>query len=250
MHLAIETLRIVGEEAGCRVIDQEDSLREAIAERRAELPQSEEKPDKVYVMADGTMIHAEGDWHEIRVNAVVAEDAQGVRSRCRSQARFLAPQSLGWLLVMMARQAGYQNARVKVFLADGAAWLWKLQEQFFGGAVGILDWYHLAQKVHGTAEGCFGEVDKQQAWAKRIKDLLWDGKSTEALAEVLALERMSRSSTKRASAHALRTYLENQAGHIDYPRYREMGLSIGSGVVESQCKTLVGGRCKQAGMRD
>jgi hypothetical protein len=37
---------------------------------------------------------------------------------------------------------------------------------------------------------------------------------------------------------------------VDYPRYRELGLPCGSGQVEAQCKTLVGARCKLAGMRD
>jgi hypothetical protein len=37
---------------------------------------------------------------------------------------------------------------------------------------------------------------------------------------------------------------------MDYPRYRALGLPLGSGQVEAQCKTLVGARCKQAGMRN
>jgi len=37
---------------------------------------------------------------------------------------------------------------------------------------------------------------------------------------------------------------------MDYPRYRREGFPVGSGAVESMCKALVGGRCKQAGMRN
>jgi hypothetical protein len=37
---------------------------------------------------------------------------------------------------------------------------------------------------------------------------------------------------------------------VDYPRYRGLGLPCGSGQVEAPCKTLVGARCKLAGMRD
>ena len=50
--------------------------------------------------------------------------------------------------------------------------------------------------------------------------------------------------------HELRTYLENNRTRVDYPRYRELGLPCGSGQVEAQCKSLVGARCKLAGMRN
>ena len=59
-----------------------------------------------------------------------------------------------------------------------------------------------------------------------------------------------RSPTKRAALGELATYLENNRSRVDYPRYRELGLPCGSGQVEAQCKTLVGARCKLAGMRN
>lgn len=65
-----------------------------------------------------------------------------------------------------------------------------------------------------------------------------------------AEEARVRSPAKRAALHELRTYLENNRGRMDYPRYRELGLPCGSGQVEAQCKTLVGARCKLAGMRN
>ena len=44
-------------------------------------------------------------------------------------------------------------------------------------------------------------------------------------------------------------YVENNRSRMRYPAYREMGLPIGSGMVESSCRTLVGERLKCAGMR-
>ena len=35
---------------------------------------------------------------------------------------------------------------------------------------------------------------------------------------------------------------------MDYRRYRELGLPIGSGTVESACKNVVAARMKQSGM--
>jgi hypothetical protein len=251
VHLATETVRTLAEEAGGRLVQQEDQLREAVAQRRVPLPESHRTPDKAYVFADGAMIHAEGDWHEIRVNTVATESADGRPLQRHSRARFLPPEELGWLLALMARAVGYPHARLRAFIADGAAWLWKLQEQFFGGAIGILDWYHLSQKVHQAASALHGEgTPAAGAWAGELKGLLWDGQVEQALGPVRAQEARARSPAKREAVHALRTYLENNRERMDYPRYRELGLSVGSGQVEAQCKCLVGGRCKQAGMRD
>jgi hypothetical protein len=251
VRLATETVRALAEEAGQQVLRQEDEHRAAVAGRAAPLPASARTPDTAYVFADGTMVHAEGDWHEIRVNTVNTVDAAGQRLQRRSQARFLPPEQVGWLLVLMARAVGYQNARQRAFIADGAAWLWKLQQEYFGGATAILDWYHLAEKVHAAANGLYGEgTPSARQWAGPLKDQLWDGRVDDALEEVRTQEARARSPTKKQALHALRTYLENQREHMDYPRYRALGLAIGSGQVEAQCKSLVGARCKQAGMRN
>ena len=44
-------------------------------------------------------------------------------------------------------------------------------------------------------------------------------------------------------------YLENHKHKMDYPEYLRQGWYIGSGPVESACKTVVGQRLKLAGMR-
>ena len=43
-------------------------------------------------------------------------------------------------------------------------------------------------------------------------------------------------------------YCRTNLERIDYARYRRCGYPIGSGVVESACKQLVGGRLKGPGM--
>ena len=44
-------------------------------------------------------------------------------------------------------------------------------------------------------------------------------------------------------------YFRNNLHRMDYPQYLANGWMIGSGAVESACKTVVGQRLKQAGMR-
>ena len=45
------------------------------------------------------------------------------------------------------------------------------------------------------------------------------------------------------------TYFENNIDRMQYKTFRDQGLFIGSGVVEARCKSVIGGRCKQSGMR-
>jgi hypothetical protein len=47
----------------------------------------------------------------------------------------------------------------------------------------------------------------------------------------------------------LYTYLTNNIGNIDYKKYRDEGLYVGSGAIESSNKTVLQRRLKQAGMR-
>ena len=43
-------------------------------------------------------------------------------------------------------------------------------------------------------------------------------------------------------------YLRNRLQHMEYGAYRADGYYIGSGTVESACKSVVAARCKLAGM--
>jgi acetylornithine/succinyldiaminopimelate/putrescine aminotransferase len=50
------------------------------------------------------------------------------------------------------------------------------------------------------------------------------------------------------SIERLVSYLSNNQHRIDYQRYRQQGLMIGSGVVESSNRRIVTVRLKQSGM--
>jgi hypothetical protein len=249
--LAKETVRDVAEAAGQCILQQEDDLRQRIKDLQAPLPESEQTPAKACVFADGTTVHTEGEWHEIRVATVTTENAAGNLLARQSRARFLPVDEVAWVLLLMAREVGYANAPLRAFIADGSHWLWRLAEQYFQSAVQILDWYHLAEHVHKAANIVHGDgTEGATQWSKHLKDELWHGHGNAAVELVRAELAKVRSPAKRDALQELQTYLENNLSRIDYPRYRELGLPVGSGQVEAQCKTLVGARCKQAGMRN
>jgi hypothetical protein len=251
VQLAKQTMTDIAEAAGQSVNETEDSERHQIMDRQQPLPESALTPDKACVFADGTTVHTEGDWHEMRVATATAYDARDQQLARHSRARFLEVEQIGWVLLLLARSVGWQNARLRAFLADGAHWLWNMADTYFASAIQILDWYHLSEHVHKAARILFGEGSPQAvAWATCCKEALWNGEVATALALIRKELARVRSDAKRDGLQELQTYLENNQTRMDYPRYRELGLPIGSGEVEAQCKTLVGARCKLAGMRN
>ena len=43
-------------------------------------------------------------------------------------------------------------------------------------------------------------------------------------------------------------YFATNASRMNYPRFRAMGLFVGSGVIEAGCKAVIGSRLKRSGM--
>jgi hypothetical protein len=249
-------LQQVCEEAGATILDREDQEREHLqslpcAEQLALLPDSPLSPEKSYVFADGTMLHCDGEWREIRVASVAAVDGNDAVVTRDHRARFLSCADFGWQLLLMARRTGYHRATTRAFIADGARWLWDIADTHFPDAVQILDWYHLSQHVHEAAALLYGEGSTAaQRFSQSRLNELWEGRLGATRRRLRELRKRSRSPTKREALRKLLVYLENNRRRIDYPRYRALGLRVGSGQVEGACKTLVGARCKQAGMRN
>jgi hypothetical protein len=256
VELSKQTIQEIAHTAGEILLAQQDAQRKAFfglppAEQARGMPASTNHPAVVAVYADGTMMHAEGDWREIRVGQVRALDGE---KKCVAQkhfARFLPLEEFGRQLFLEAYRTGYGQALQRVFLGDGAHWLWELAALHFPEAVRILDWYHLSEHIHEAAHEVFGAgTPKAEAWADERLSELWEGGHKQTRAAVATLKKQLRGPTKREALRKLEVYLTNNAERMDYPRYRAAGLPVGSGPVESACKYLVGGRCKQAGMRN
>ena len=207
---------------------------------------SEQAPQRCCVLADGTMAHADGEWHEVRVGTVVSEESG--RKRKSSIARFAEVGRFGADLWRKACQHGYRQASRRAFLSDGSHWIRAIAELHFPDAVQTLDWYHLSEHLSKCANELFGEgTEESRQWAAQMRRTMKEGKVNEGLEEVDKL--LVRSEHKRQAKRELTTYLTNNQDRVDYPRYRELGLPIGSGEVEADCKVVVQARCKQSGMR-
>jgi hypothetical protein len=154
----------------------------------------------------------------------------------------------GALLRQEAIRRGLAYARIVVFLGDGARWVWNLARINFPTAVCILDFYHAAEHLHELAQTLYGEgtVKAKQRfrhWRKALLKNKVDAVMAQAEQDLPA-QGAARQRTKKQIA-----YFRRNRSRMQYQTYREAGYFIGSGVVEAGCKSIVGQRFKQSGMR-
>jgi hypothetical protein len=214
-------------------------------------------PDRLYVSCDGVLYPArireeKGKnrrilYQEMKCGAVFWEDHLG---RCHK--RVLNGRedaaTFGLRLWELAVACGLLEAGELIFISDGGAWCETVWRTHFREARRILDWYHVAQHIWTAARA----LNPDEAGAGR-----WAGRCLELLREysgVGLLRYLRRSRAARGAASAAGTvlaeligYIEPRVAFMDYYEYRAGGYAIGSGLMESTCKQLVGARLKGSG---
>jgi hypothetical protein len=138
--------------------------------------------------------------------------------------------------------------RSVVVLGDGARWIWELAADHFGERSEIVDFYHATQHVWTLAHALFGEG----TWlATRWADFAILALAEEGAGTLLALldDTTAPSPTAATILQRERQYFRTNQARMDYPSFRQQGLPLGSGAVESAGRHLVQLRMKRAGAR-
>jgi hypothetical protein len=171
------------------------------------------------------------------------------QARYVAQVRPLA--ALAGPLRRQGGQVGMDQAERWVALSDGGSGLEDFLRANFGRVEAvILDFYHVTEYLGKLGKALHpGRDEEAEAWRQH-----WCGRlKAEGGGPVLeALRRLDLRGKPRAAREVygeVLTYFANQRGRMDYPAYVAKGWQIGSGPVESACKTVVGQRLKGGGMR-
>jgi hypothetical protein len=139
-------------------------------------------------------------------------------------------------------------AKKVVWIGDGAVGNWSLASMVCPKAIQILDWYHAVEHASTTAKILFGEGAYLTAmFADRIRELLWDGEIQTVLTELKNCLRCCTSADERTAIRNLRRYYKKNAHRMAYRSFREQGLLIGSGIIESAHRHVIQTRMKKAG---
>ena len=142
-----------------------------------------------------------------------------------------------------AIRRGFDTAAQRVVIGDGAAWIWRLADEQFPGAIEIVDIYHAKQHLCDAAKAIYGPgTDLADRWARDRRAELDAGR----LYAVVAALRIHVATTPEARKCI--HYVFGNRHRMRYPQFRARGLCVSSGVVEAGCKQI-GARLKRAGMR-
>lgn len=147
----------------------------------------------------------------------------------------------GKLLWATGCQVNADRCSRVVILGDGAPWIWNLAQTYYPHAIQIVDWYHAEEHLEKVARAAFADLHQQQVWLENTKQALWEGQVENVIQACQALAERCEEAAQNAD------YFSAHAERMRYNRFREQGLMIGSGVIESGCKQIVTQRLKLPG---
>jgi hypothetical protein len=273
----LETLRVeLPDETERRVTEAIGQVAETEAQTAVALVQASQDPlpkealeassSTLLVEVDGTMVHeVDGQWHEAKAGLAaplgpkLRQDeksgrttlAMGRPSYCVG---FESAELFWYRVYVEACRRGLGTALVTlvVVLGDGAEWIWHYAAAFLAVAkvtvIEIVDIYHAFEHLEGVAEAVFGQGSQgAKDWVGPLKQRLETEGAMPVLTELAALPPKGAKADEEVRK-AIGYFTEN-AARMDYPRFVGLKLPIGSGAVESSCRTVIQEREKGAGMR-
>jgi len=218
-------------------------------------------PQRLYVSCDGITYrtryreadprHPNGQrviYQEMKAGTVFWQDRGGQWHKQVLSGRD-EPERFGLSLWSLAVRCGMLQAAEVIFISDGGTWCSTVAEMYFKDATRILDWYHLSEHVWATGRELYPLDEKAAArWVQTCLTHLHDSSGI-GLLRHLERSRAARERGEQARLDELLAYLRPRLAITDYVDYRAAGYVIGSGMMESTCKQLVGQRLKGPGMQ-
>ena len=150
----------------------------------------------------------------------------------------------GPMVATEAQRRNFFAAQARALLGDGGTWIWTLQRTYFPTFEPIVDFVHVLTHIYLAARAAGGSATTvwqryldwaTACWQGRVADVLGALRATwEAMAPPADQE--TKPTDPYEVIRATIVYLTNNQPRMDYPRYRQKGLPICSGLVESLVK--------------
>lgn len=251
VHKAETTVASWGAEAKARVaadLERRETTRERIAATRL-VPGR-----RMCVTTDGTSVHTTAGWRDAKVVGIYTFDEKGKKKDLVAYAATLHyTENYGDLAWWLMERTGASRAESLVWLGDGAPWIRNQQEILAPHAVAIVDFHHASDRLWAAGRALHPQAEREaKRWSQKWIRNLYNGKAQALIKELEAQAarlgppppQCAEDEPRKVLADAAR-YFANNADRMAYAKYRALGYPIGSGVVESACRHLVGVRMKR-----
>ena len=207
-------------------------------------------------------------WREPKLLTIFAFDEKGKMVRKHRQplidGTLLGPDHLAELVAYHLHRLGVAEAEVVVFAADGAPWIWDRIHWIVRRAgldpekvVEVLDFCHSSHHISMAVKalGLKGKARKKRY--RELRGWLKEGRPAESGSELLRLAEEKENgpvktepARKQGKVWTEIRYLEKHgsAGRLDYASFRQRGLPLGSGAIESTIRRVINLRLKSNAM--
>lgn len=159
-------------------------------------------------------------------------------------ATFSAVDEVGRRWGHCARQAGWGlNSQIHA-LGDGAEWIRSQTREVFGRQANFLcDFFHVSEYLGAAAGSC--RADAPDRWRRTQQARLKRGAWRKVLATLVEHLEPPATLEEEAPVRLGHRYLTNRTDCLDYPRALQLGLPIGSGLIESGHRHVLQARRKK-----
>jgi hypothetical protein len=213
---------------------------------------------------DGVKINTVNGWSEMRLN-ILAKRPRGMPARPEQWNDRVLPEPtarLAWNAIAPCEKVGsswrrmFKHLKIKPdaelgVVADGAKWIWDQAAKCLPSthAQWVVDIYHVSQHIHDCGKRLFGEGEQARQWAGQRRMELLESGGPSFLAALDRDMAKASSAEERETLGKLRSYLRDNADSLWYRQRLAQGKSIGSGMIEGACKTIVAQRLKRNNAR-
>lgn len=206
----------------------------------------------LYVLMDGSMLltrEKEKSWKEVKLCRMFF-DGERVEGMSKKRNHILSSRYVAHLgghekffdKILEAMPRG----SAPVFIGDGAKWIWNWVDEHYPHSTQILDFFHCKEHLCSFAKEYFSQKEAS-LWVEGCLDALKGGRVDVFFETIQKLPERNKQLSKEKDK--LLTYLKNNKKRINYGKFIQEGLLIGSGAIESANRDVIQKRMKLSGQR-
>lgn len=227
----------------------EDADRDAITNQVYKEYESEKANDSHYVSVDGAMyLTREESWKESKLGRIYqSKDIVQVSPKRTELSSSTYVTHLGDHKEFTTKMDYHlENLNQLVFIADGARWIWKWVEQNYPESTQIVDYYHCKEHLCEFAKLYYRDEKQRHQWIDKLSEKILSNGINPIIEVLEKLPKHHKTTEKR---NILINYYRSNKDRMQYHKYLEKGLLIGSGAIESAHKDVLQQRLKLSGQR-